>query len=283
MNSDLQYTSLVRETIRLALLEDIGHGDITSSLLVPDSATARARIVAKEGLVIAGMPFVSEVFAVIDPDVRVKTLVDEGAALKRGAIVAEIAGRARSILAGERVSLNILQRVSGIATLTRAYVERVAGLPVRIADTRKTAPGMRLMEKYGVRTGGGANHRFGLYDGILIKDNHIKVAGGVRKALLRARKAHHLMKIEIEVKNFKELREALDAGADIIMLDNMNLGDMAKAVAVVKGRALLEASGNVSLDTVRSIAETGVDIISVGALTHSARAMDLSMKITRST
>ena len=282
MNSELNYSTLVKKTIRLALLEDIGHGDITSSLIVPHSSKAKARVFAKEDLILAGMPFVKEVFAALDPDVREKTFFKEGTALKKGDVIAEISGRARSILAGERVSLNILQRMSGIATLTRTYVEKVSGLPVRIADTRKTAPGLRFMEKYGVRTGGGANHRFGLYDGILIKDNHIKVAGSVRKAIKCAEKAHHLMKIEVEVKNIEELNEALDAGADIVMLDNMSPEDMAKAAGLAKGRVLLEASGNVTLDTVRSIAETGVDIISIGALTHSARAMDISMKITRS-
>ncbi len=282
MNSELNYSTLVKKTIRLALLEDIGHGDITSSLIVPHSSKAKARVFAKEDLILAGMPFVKEVFAALDPDVREKTFFKEGTALKKGDVIAEISGRARSILAGERVSLNILQRMSGIATLTRTYVEKVSGLPVRIADTRKTAPGLRFMEKYGVRTGGGANHRCVLYDGILIKDNHIKVAGSVRKAIKCAKKAHHLMKIEVEVKNIKELNEALDAGADIVMLDNMSPEDMAKAAGLAKGRVLLEASGNVTLDTVRSIAETGVDIISIGALTHSARAMDISMKITRS-
>ncbi len=163
--------------------------------------------------------------------------------------------------------------------MTNQYVKKVNGLPVKIADTRKTIPGMRLMEKYGVRIGGGVNHRFGLYDGILIKDNHIKVAGGVKRAIELAKKGHHLLKIEVEVKNLDELKEALDAGADVIMLDNMSITDMKKAVKIAKGKAILEASGNVNLENIRSIAETGVDIISIGALTHSARAVDTSMKI----
>ena len=198
---------------------------------------------------------------------------------KKGEVIAEISGNARSLLAGERISLNILQRISGIATMTRAYVEKVSGLPVKIADTRKTTPGMRFMEKYGVKIGGGVNHRFGLYDGILIKDNHIKIAGGVGKAVGLTKNARHLLKIEVEVKNFDELREALNAGADVIMLDNMSVDEMKEAVTIAKGRAVIEASGNVNLENIRGIAETGTDIISIGALTHSARAVDISMKI----
>ena len=270
---------LLKETIRIAIQEDIGHGDITSLLTIPDESTAIARIIAKEDFILAGMPFVNEVFSAIDPAVTIKVFFEEGAQVKKGDIIAEVSGNTRSLLAGERISLNILQRVSGIATITRTYVYRAEGLNARITDTRKTVPGMRIMEKYGVKTGGGFNHRFGLYDGILIKDNHIKVAGGVKNAVELAKKAHHLLKIEVEVKNFDELNEALEAGADVIMLDNMSIADMAKAVKIVNGRATLEASGNVSLENVRSIAETGVDIISIGALTHSARAVDISMKI----
>jgi nicotinate-nucleotide pyrophosphorylase (carboxylating) len=284
MSGGTGYSYLLKDTIALALREDIGHGDITSSLLIPENALAEAVIVAKEDFIVAGIPFVSEVFGVLDSSVQVKVFSGEGTAVKKGDALAGLQGRALSILAGERVALNILQRVSGIATLTSTFVAKVKGLEVRIADTRKTAPGMRLMEKYGVAAGGGANHRFGLYDGVLIKDNHIKVAGGVRQAVGTAKKAHHLLKIEVEVKDHDELREALEAGADIIMLDNMSLQDMAEAVRIARGRGgvtppLLEASGNVTLDNVRSIAETGVDIISIGALTHSARAMDISMKV----
>ncbi|HEX8947358.1 MAG TPA: carboxylating nicotinate-nucleotide diphosphorylase [Dissulfurispiraceae bacterium] len=283
MDKEPVYSLLVKEIIRLAVAEDIGHGDITSSLIIPGGERATARVLAKEDFILAGMPFVREVFASIDPAVEIKGYHGEGAAVRKGEVIAELSGRARSILAGERISLNILQRISGIATITRAYVEKASGLAVRIADTRKTVPGMRLMEKYGVRTGGGANHRFGLYDGILIKDNHIKVAGGVGKAIRLAKRAHHLLKIEVEVKDFDELQEALEAGADIVMLDNMPVEDMAKAVKTARRKnrgVLLEASGNVSLENIRMIAETGVDIISIGALTHSARAVDISMKIT---
>ncbi len=270
---------LLKETIRIAIYEDIGHGDITSLLIVPEYKKAKASIIAKEDLILAGVPFIKEVFNAIDPGVEIQIFFDEGSRVKKGDIIAKISGSARSLLAGERISLNILQRISGIATMTNQYVKKVNGLPVKIADTRKTIPGMRLMEKYGVRIGGGVNHRFGLYDGILIKDNHIKVAGGVKRAIELAKKGHHLLKIEVEVKNLDELKEALDAGADVIMLDNMSITDMKKAVKIAKGKAILEASGNVNLENIRSIAETGVDIISIGALTHSARAVDTSMKI----
>jgi nicotinate-nucleotide pyrophosphorylase (carboxylating) len=277
---------LLKETIRLAILEDIGHGDITSLLIVPKGKKAKANIIAKEDFILAGMPFVKEVFNAIDPGIAMQIYFDEGARVKKGDIIAMISGSARSLLAGERISLNILQRISGIAAMTNQFVKKVNGLSVRIADTRKTIPGMRIMEKYGVGIGGGINHRFGLYDGILIKDNHIKIAGGVKKAVVLAKKGHHLLKIEIEVKSLDELKEALDAGADVIMLDNMSIPDMKKAVKIRDSRfeirsyrILLEASGNVNLENIRSIAETGVDIISIGALTHSARAVDISMKI----
>lgn len=260
-------------------MEDLGHGDITSLLTVPEDHVSGANIIAKEQFLLAGMPFVREIFKTVDEGVELNVLVQEGSEVGKGDIIAEVSGKTRSLLAGERIVLNTLQRISGIASITKSYTDKVKGLPVRITDTRKTVPGMRFMEKYGVKTGGGRNHRFGLYDGILIKDNHIKIAGGVRKAVEAARMGHHLLKIEVEVKNFVELGEALDSGADIIMLDNMSVKDMTEAVRVVNGRALLEASGNVNLDNVREIAETGVDIISVGALTHSARAVDISMKI----
>jgi nicotinate-nucleotide pyrophosphorylase (carboxylating) len=273
------YSLILKETIRLAVLEDIGHGDITSFLTISDSKKAKANIIGKEDFVLAGMPFVKEVFTAIDPDIKIKIFFKEGSYIKKGDIIAEINGRAKGILAGERIALNILQRISGIATVTRGYANKLKGLPAKIADTRKTTPCMRFMEKYGVRIGGGVNHRFGLYDGILIKDNHIKVAGGVKKAVILAKKAHHLLKIEVEVKNLDEFKEAVDAGADVIMLDNMSTADMKRAVKIAKGRVLLEASGNVNLNNIRSIAETGVDIISIGAITHSARSVDISIKI----
>jgi nicotinate-nucleotide pyrophosphorylase (carboxylating) len=273
------------DLIRAALDEDIGHGDITSSLLIGDE-DASAMIIAKEAFVLAGMPFVKDVFEIVGGPgghVKIDVFFAEGAHIKKGNILARLFGRAQDLLAGERVALNILQRLSGIATSAASFVEKVKDLPVRIVDTRKTTPGMRLLEKYAVATGGASNHRFGLYDGILIKDNHIKIAGGVKEAALLAKKAHHLLKIEIEVGDMTELKEALDIGADVVMLDNMLVEDMRKAVKYTRAHnadVVIEASGSVNLRNVRAIAETGVDIISVGAITHSARAMDISMKIT---
>jgi nicotinate-nucleotide pyrophosphorylase (carboxylating) len=270
-----------RECIRSALAEDIRHGDITSDLIV-GQRTASANIIAKEVFVLAGMPFVSDVFEILGGDIEFNTFIEEGVSVKKGDIIVRLAGNAKALLAGERTALNILQRLSGIATSTAAFVEKVKGLPVKITDTRKTAPGMRMLEKYAVTVGGGSNHRFGLFDGILIKDNHISIAGGVKEAVTLAKKAPHLLKIEVEVKNLIELTQAVDAGADVIMLDNMTEGEMKKAVATarsINSRIVLEASGNVNLNNIRGIAETGVDIISVGAITHSARAVDISMKI----
>lgn len=270
---------LLKESIQIAILEDIGHGDITSMLIVSDNISAKASIIAKEDFILAGMPFVQEIFAFIDTSVTVKTFLNDGIKIKNGDIIAELSGNARSLLAGERIALNTLQRISGIATQTNQFVEMVKELGVKIADTRKTTPGIRIMEKYGVKIGGGVNHRFGLYDGVLIKDNHIKIAGSIKKAISLAKKSHHLLKIEVEVKNIEGFEEAISAGADVIMFDNMSVKDMKKAVAIAKGRAILEASGNVNIENVREIAETGVDIISIGGLTHSAQAVDISMKI----
>ncbi|TAN45827.1 MAG: carboxylating nicotinate-nucleotide diphosphorylase [Nitrospirae bacterium] len=275
---DFLNNPLLREVIRIALLEDLGSGDITTRSIISAGSNSNARIIAKEPFVFAGMPFVHEVFRMLG-GVEIKGIASEGAVVKGGDIMAQLSGRTATLLEGERVALNILQRVSGIATKTREFVDKVAGLDVSISDTRKTAPGLRLLDKYGVSIGGGKNHRFGLYDGVLIKDNHIAAAGGVKKAVELARKAHHLLKIEVEVSDFDELDEALAAGADVIMLDNMTIEDMKKAVGITNKRALLEASGNVGLENVRAIAETGVDIISIGALTHSVKAADISMKI----
>jgi nicotinate-nucleotide pyrophosphorylase (carboxylating) len=271
-----------KEFVRTALEEDLGHGDITSSLIIGDEK-ASAHIIAKEAFILAGLPFLSDVFDSVGGAVKIDLLFDEGTHVMKGDILARLSGSAKSLLAGERVALNILQRLSGIATITGSFIEKVKGLPVRIVDTRKTTPGMRLLEKYAVTVGGGANHRFGLYDGILIKDNHIKIAGGVKQAIGLTKNAHHFLKVEVEIKNMDQLKEALDAGADVIMLDNMSVLEMKTAVMTVRAfnnKILLEASGNVNLQNVRDIAETGVDIISIGALTHSARAVDISMKIT---
>jgi nicotinate-nucleotide pyrophosphorylase (carboxylating) len=231
--------------------------------------------------VLAGFPFSREVFHILDRSVSFKTFYAEGAKVRRGDVLGEVAGKTRILLAGERTSLNILQRLSGIATLTAQFVDAVAGTKAKILDTRKTTPCHRFMEKYAVRMGGGVNHRFGLFDGILIKDNHIEAVGGIREAVGLAKAGHHLAKIEVEVENLKDLDEALESKADIIMLDNMSVQDMTEAVRIVGGRVTLEASGNVTLSNVREIAETGIDMISIGALTHSVSAADISLKIVR--
>lgn len=264
-----------------ALEEDICQGDVTTNLLIPEDRKSKAYCIAKENFVLAGLPFVREVFRILDPSILFKTLYNDGSKVKKGNIIAEISGKTCVILKGERVSLNIVQRLSGIATLTSRYVEKTRRLKAKIVDTRKTTPCHRFMEKYAVKVGGGYNHRFGLFDGILIKDNHIKTLGSIKKAVREAKKGHHLFKIEVEVKNLKELKEAIESGADIIMLDNMSVRDMKEAVKIAKGRIMLEASGNISLENVREVAETGVDLISVGALTHSAPAVDISLKIVK--
>lgn len=269
----------VKDLIAAALREDLGPGDITTELTVPDAQTSRAELLAKGEFVLAGLPFAREVFFAVDGGTEFTPLLEEGLAVKGGEVLARISGGTRGLLAAERTALNILQRLSGIATLTSRFVSEVRDLGVRILDTRKTAPGMRVMEKYAVRTGGGHNHRMGLYDGVLIKDNHIKAAGGVEKAVKLAKESHHLLKVEVEVENLSGLKEALRAGADIVMLDNMTVEETREAVRIAKGKALLEVSGNVTLENVREIAETGVDMISVGAVTHSALAADISMRL----
>jgi nicotinate-nucleotide pyrophosphorylase (carboxylating) len=269
----------VSASLRRALEEDIGSGDITASLLLPEENISKAHIIAKDGFVLAGLPFVREVFRILDPSLSFKPFFRDGDRIKKDDIIVEVSGKTRSILSGERVSLNILQRLSGIATLTCSYNDKIQGTKAKIVDTRKTAPCLRFMEKYAVRTGGGGNHRFGLFDGILIKDNHIKAVGSIKESVTRAKKGHHLLKIEVEVETLDQLREAIEAGADVVMLDNMPVYEMKEAVALVKGRVLIEASGNVTLENIKDIAETGVDFISAGALTHSAPAADISLKI----
>jgi len=269
----------VSASLRRALEEDIGCCDITASLLLPEENISKAHIIAKGGFVLAGLPFVREVFRILDPSLSFKPFFRDGDRIKKGDVIAEVRGKTRSILSGERVSLNILQRLSGIATLTSTYNDKIQGTKAGIVDTRKTAPCLRFMEKYAVRTGGGGNHRFGLFDGILIKDNHIKAVGSIKESVNRAKKGHHLLKIEVEVETLDQLREAIEAGADVVMLDNMSIHEMKEAVTLVKGRVLIEASGNVTLENIKDIAETGVDFISAGALTHSAPAADISLKI----
>jgi nicotinate-nucleotide pyrophosphorylase (carboxylating) len=273
----------IDDLLRAALQEDVGHGDLTTAATVAPGQPGRAQIVVKEAphLVFCGGVLLEPVFRLAGATPEVNTLAPEGKLLPQGACAAEIDGQLAGLLSGERTALNLVQLMSGIATLTRRYVDAVAGTGARIIDTRKTHPGLRVIEKYAVRAGGGFNHRFALDSGVLIKENHIAAAGTVRGALERARKlAPHTMRIEIECETLAQVEEALGAGADTILLDNMSLDEMRSARSICPaGRVLLEASGGVALDTVRAIAETGVDVISVGALTHSAAAMDLSMRI----
>lgn len=271
---------IIHRLIQSAIIEDIGSGDITTSAVLMGNETGRAQAIARGDMVVAGMDVFKEVFVSYDGDISFRDNVEDGGLVKSGDILTEISGKLESILTGERVALNFLQRLCGIATLTRRYVDEVRGTGAKILDTRKTTPGLRMLEKYAVTIGGGFNHRFGLYDGILIKDNHIDAAGGISAAVDRiSGGVPHTLKVEVEVKNLREVEEALSAGVDIIMLDNMGAGEMKEAVSLINGRVLIEASGNVTLSRVREIAETGVDIISVGALTHSAPASDISLRV----
>jgi nicotinate-nucleotide pyrophosphorylase (carboxylating) len=266
--------------IKLALFEDSGLGDITTEAILPEPMSGKGAIIAKESFVLAGINVAKAVFKLLDPDCVASSLFSDGDCIKKGEIVFKVQGDLLSLLKGERVALNFLQRLSGIATLTRSYVDKLELPSVRLTDTRKTTPGLRRLEKEAVRAGGAYNHRMSLYDGILIKDNHIAVAGSIKKAINFVKKrSSHLMKIEVEVSNLDEVKEAVDAGAQVIMLDNMAYDKMSEAVNYIGGRAVVEASGNVSLETLDKIAATGVDVISCGALTHQARSVDLSMQI----
>lgn len=270
---------VVTDLIRQALSEDLGNGDLTSEATIPAESTSEAVILAKQQLVLAGIDIAREVFRFLDPGIQFAHVAKDGDVIRSGTELARLSGNTRNLLAGERVALNLLQHLSGIATLTAAYVDKIKTLKAEVLDTRKTLPGLRQLEKYAVRMGGGKNHRMGLYDMILIKDNHIKAAGSITQAVESARKKSGHLKIEVETGNLNEVREALASKADIIMLDNMPLDLMGEAVQIIRGQALVEASGNVTLDTIRAIAETGVDYISSGSLTHSAPAADISMKI----
>jgi nicotinate-nucleotide pyrophosphorylase (carboxylating) len=288
----------IEEIIDRALAEDLGKGDVTTEALIPGDQQGTGFIVAKKAGILAGTGAVKQVFQRVDPELKVEILLEDGARVKLGSKVAKVSGSIASILKAERVALNFLQRLSGIASETNRYVEAVKGLPVRIMDTRKTTPGLRSLEKHAVKAGGGENHRMSLGDGILIKDNHLaalrsqglnikeiiararqnapsSLRGAKRRSNLPARQTQ----VEVEVGTVSEALEAVEAGADIVMLDNMNLEDMRKAVKSIHGRALIEASGGITLDNVRAVAETGVDFISIGALTHSARALDVSLEL----
>ncbi len=264
--------------LHAALTEDIGAGDITAQLTVPEDATARAVMLAKADGVIAGLAISCRTFTLVDNHITWEPHITDGDRVTPGMPLATIIGPARSVLTAERVALNVLQRMSGTASLARRFVDAVAGTKARIVDTRKTTPGLRTLEKYAVRVGGAYNHRIGLYDAVLIKDNHLAAGGGVTATVTRARQlAPHTMRVEVECKTLAEVEEAVEAGADIILLDNMDLETLAEGVRRVGGKALTEASGGVRLDTVTAIAQTGVDLISVGALTHSAPALDISL------
>jgi nicotinate-nucleotide pyrophosphorylase (carboxylating) len=286
------------EVIDRALAEDLGKGDVTTEALISGDQQGRGFIVAKKEGILAGVNVAKQVFHRVDPELKVEVLTEDGARVKPGSKIANVSGSIASIIKGERVALNFLQRLSGIASETNCYVEVVKGLPVRIMDTRKTTPGLRSLEKYAVRTGGGENHRMSLADGILIKDNHLvglrsqglslkdvvaKARQDAPSSLRGAKRRSNLqvgqIQVEVEVGTVSEALEAVEAGADIVMLDNMNIVDMGKAVKSIHGRALIEASGGITLDNVRAVAETGVDFVSVGALTHSATALDISLEL----
>lgn len=282
----LEPRSLAR-IIRSALEEDIGSGDVTTRWAVPERATARAELVARAAGVVAGLPVAALVLRAVDPEIELVSRVEDGSRVAPGQVLAEAAGPARGLLCAERTALNFVQRMSGIATLTARYCDAVKGTGARILDTRKTAPGLRALDKYAVRTGGGENHRAGLYDMVLLKENHLEAAGGIEKAVAAVRagmeEAGVRLAVEIEVESLDAFDVALATGADWIMLDNMPLEGMREAAARVRARGgprpRLEASGNVTLETVRAVAETGVDFVSVGALTHSPPALDLSLRI----
>ncbi len=270
----------IRQLIEIALKEDIGPGDVTTDTLIDPQQEGSGEIIAKEPLVIAGLDVARQVFATLDPEVAFTSDYNDGDAVTKGAHFANVRGRLCALLSGERTALNFLQRLSGISTLVRSYTNELSGKNVRLVDTRKTTPGWRVLEKYAVRVGGAHNHRMGLYDGVLIKDNHIAAFGSIKGAIDHIRhRASHLLKIEVEVSDLDQVREALAADADIIMLDNMEPVQIKEATALIGNRAMVELSGNVTKDALKSLADTGVDIISAGALTHSARCVDISMRI----
>lgn len=269
--------------IKLWLAEDVGSGDVSSWSTIPEGSQSRAVIHVKDEGVVAGMPVAQFVFHLVDDTLRFTPCVQDGATVTHGTTLAIVEGNTHSILTGERLALNLLQRLSGVATKTASYMAQIADLPVRLADTRKTTPGHRALEKYAVRVGGGSNHRFGLYDAVMIKDNHIKGAGGITAAVTAARRViPHTMKIEVETESLAQVAEAIASGADIIMLDNMAEAQMKEAVATIKMQAphiIVEASGGVNLETIRNIALCGVDVISVGGLTYSFRSLDISLDL----
>ncbi|RJX23297.1 MAG: carboxylating nicotinate-nucleotide diphosphorylase [Ammonifex sp.] len=275
-----EFLSGLDALIDQALAEDIGTGDCTTLSIVPKNVRARGVMFTKEEGVVAGLPVVERVFARLDPEIRCVFGVPEGTRVHPGTVLAQVHGLAQGILTGERVALNFIRHLSGIATRTAGMVAQLQHSRAEVVDTRKTTPGLRVLEKYAVRVGGGRNHRFGLYDGVLIKDNHIRLAGGIKEAVRLAReRAPYTLKIEVEAESLSQVEEALSAGADLIMVDNMPLEMIRAAVELIAGRALIEASGGITEENIGAVAATGVDLISVGALTHSARALDISLDI----
>ena len=269
----------VERVVYAALAEDVGAGDVTTEATVDADAVGTAELILKEGGIVCGLAAAEAVFRGLDPDLRFEALVEDGTTVERMTVVAVVSGPLRAILTGERVALNFLGRLSGIGTLTRRYVDAVAGTGVAILDTRKTTPGLRLLEKHAVVCGGGRNHRFGLDDAVLVKDNHLAAVGSIRAAVVRLRGATDLP-IEVECDTLAQVSQALEANVDAILLDNMTPDELVASVALAQGRARLEASGGVTLESIRTIAETGVDEISIGALTHSARSLDVSLELT---
>lgn len=279
MNDYLTEKLIMDRLIKQALEEDIGNEDVSTNSVMPDYAKGRVKLICKQDGVICGLNVFGRVFGLLDENTSVEIFVKDGDEVKKGQLLAIVSGDIRVLLSGERVALNFLQRMSGVATYTRSVVKLLEGSKIRLLDTRKTTPNMRVFEKYAVRVGGGYNHRYNLSDGVLLKDNHIGAAGGVKRAVEMAREyAPFVRKIEVEVENLQMCKEALDAGADIIMLDNMSVDDMKKAVEMIGGRAITECSGNITLENIEKIKQTGVDYVSSGALTHSAPILDLSLK-----
>ncbi|MBC2694571.1 MAG: carboxylating nicotinate-nucleotide diphosphorylase [Desulfobacteraceae bacterium] len=270
----------INHLIEIALEEDIGPGDITTENLIDKNLKGIGEVVAKEPLIIAGIDVARQVFEQLDPDIAFRPNFKDGDFIEKGKIVLEVEGKLRVLLMGERTALNFLQHLSGIATHVHSYMDSIANKNVRLVDTRKTTPGLRSLEKYAVRVGGAHNHRMGLYDGVLIKDNHIAVCGGIKKAIESIKdKLSHLVKIEVEVSDPDSIKQALEAGADVIMLDNMDIDQIKKAIKFINGKSVVEISGGVTTDSLNQLADTGADIISAGALTHSARSVDISMRI----
>ena len=276
----VDYLSQIDKIIDSALEEDLGPGDITTSAIIDSSLKGKARLLAKEEIILAGIEVFSRVFSRLDPEIVVECTYHDGDVVPNGYDIGIIRGSMRGMLSGERTALNFLQHLSGIATLTKRYVEKIDPSKVRVIDTRKTTPRLRILEKYAVRMGGGFNHRFGLFDGILIKDNHIAAAGSISKALAKIKaNVPHTLKIEVEVEDIKGVEEAIGAGADAILLDNMSVKEMKEAVSIARGRVLLEASGGITLESIGEISKTGISLISIGAITHSARSVDISLEV----